>query len=386
MKLKEVAIDLTWVRPGKVGGTESCVRNLLDGLSKCEQSDFRFVLLVTKYNAASFENYSSCVCFRMLKCAADSKSQMKRALWQNLHMGALLREQGICVCLEPVYGKPFLGAKRITFFTTIHDLQAVHYPEYFSRARVAWMKLSWRNALKTSQRVIAISRYVKEDILKCYPFVPEKHIKVIYDAVNIDRNDCLVQSALDKYGVKKGGYYYTVSSLTPHKNLITLLSAMAELKQTGSPAFFPLVISGIGGKTRGELDQVISKNKLSGDIIFTSFVSNTERNTLYKFCRAFIFPSIFEGFGMPPVEAMAFGVPVLTTRCASLQEVTDGLCNYVDNPLSSHAWADALEKPLAVAEKQAVDALLEKYLDTAISEQYIALFKEAEYTRKVGTT
>lgn len=384
--MKEVAIDLTWVRPGKVGGTESCVRNLLDGLSKLEQSEFRFVLLMTEYNTDSFQKYSAYACFRMLKCAADSERQVKRVLWQNFHMGAFLRKQGIHLCLEPIYGKPFFGTKKIGFFTTIHDLQAAHYPKYFSKARVIWMKLSWRNAIKSSQKIIAISQYVKEDILKRYQFVPEDRIPVIYDAVNIDRNDCLDQLALGKYGVKESCYYYTVSSLTPHKNLITLLSAIAELKHMGSQAFFPLVISGIGGKTRSELDRFISENNLLGDIIFTPFVSNTERNTLYKFCRAFLFPSIFEGFGMPPIEAMAFGVPVLTTRRASLQEVTGGLCNYVDDPLNSHAWADALEKPLAVAEKQTVDALLAKYLDTAISEQYIALFKEAEYTRKVGTT
>lgn len=376
--MKEVAIDLTWVRQGKVGGTESCVRNLLDGLSKLEKPELRFALLVTENNASSFKKYYSYECFRMLKCAADSEHQIKRILWQNLHMGSFLRKQGISVCLEPIYGKPFFGTKQIKFFTTIHDLQAIHYPEYFSKARVAWMKLSWWNAVKSSQRIIAISQYVKGDILEHYPFVPENRILVIYDAINIDRNDCLEDAALDKYGIRKNCYYYTVSSLTPHKNLITLLSAIAELKQKRSQAFFPLVISGIGGKTRGDLDQFISKNNLSGDIIYTPFVSNTERNTLYKYCRAFLFPSIFEGFGMPPIEAMAFSVPVLTTRCASLQEVTDGLCNYVNEPLNSHAWAKAMEKPLAVVEKEAVNTLLEKYSDTVTSKRYITLLKETD--------
>ena len=129
----------------------------------------------------------------------------------------------------------------------------------------------------------------------------------------------------------KKKYYYTVSSLFLHKNLKTIILAIAELKKRKSNAFYPLIISGISGVKRDHLDDIIEYNKLKDDIIFTAFIKDSERNMLYKNCRAFIFPSIFEGFGMPPLEAASFNTPVLTTRCTSIEEVTGGLLNYVDD-------------------------------------------------------
>ncbi len=78
---------------------------------------------------------------------------------------------------------------------------------------------------------------------------------------------------------------------------------------------------------------------------------------------------------MPPIEAMAFEVPVLTTKCTSLLEVTEGLCNYVDNPLNPKEWVDKMEEELKLAEKEKVIALMEKYQSRNIAEQYIELFQ-----------
>lgn len=375
MNVKKVAIDLTWVRPQKVGGTESCIRNLLDGISKINTNGISFVLLVTKDNLNSFQSYQTYACFQLLQCNTVSNIQWKRLLWQNLKMGRMLKRLGIFVCLEPVYGKPFLGTKKISFVTTIHDLQAKHYPQYFSKARVLWMKISWKNAVRTSDKVIAISKYVKKDILNTYP-IPENKVKVIYNAVVLNSKECAEKTRLKEYGVEQEKYYYTVSSLFLHKNLKTLILAMAELKKRNSKEFYPLIVSGIGGRNREELDQLIVKHKLENHIIFTSFVDNADRNMLYQNCKAFLFPSIFEGFGMPPIEAMAMGVPVLTTRCTSLKEVTGGLLNYVEHPLDPMEWADRLEGELKLPETEEVLNWLKRYQCSAIAEKYVKLFNE----------
>ncbi len=375
MDKKKAAIDLTWVRHKKVGGTESCIRNLLDGLSEINSNEFEFFLLVTKDNAESFKKYRQYACFRFIICNVVSESQGRRVIWQNMKLGHMLKKLDVKICLEPVYGKPFFNVKGIKFVTTIHDLQALHYPQYFTMGRVAWMKISWKNAVYSSDRIIAISHYVKKDIVNSYKIANDK-IQVIYDAVAIDENSYSPDSELEKFGVKKSEYYYTVSSLFLHKNLKTIILAVSELKRRDSHAFKPLVVSGIGGRKRDELDQIIREHSLEKDIIFTSFIEDSERNMLYRNCKAYVFPSLFEGFGMPPLEAMVFEVPVLTTKCSSLLEVTGGLCNYVDNPLDPAEWADKLEGELKLPDREEVCALMKKYQNKNIAEQYIELFRE----------
>ena len=373
--MEKIAIDLTWVRHNKVGGTESCVRNLLDGFSLIKFPHYSFVLLLTKDNKESFEQYRSSSCFELYVCDINSANQRKRVIWQNFHLSGLLYRLGIKICLEPVYGKPFIGSKKIKYITTIHDLQAKHYPQYFSKGRVTWMMLSWRNAVRTSEKVIAISNFVKEDIIKTFNISDEK-VQVIYDAVSIQTDNCADEECLNKYGLIKNEYYYTVSSLFLHKNLKTAILAMGELKKRESDAFKPFVISGIGGRKKDELDRIIAENDLANDIIFTSFVDDAERNLLYKNCRAFIFTSIFEGFGMPPIEAMAMGVPVVSSDKTSLREVTGGLCNYIEDPFNPKEWADIMETDLRPARETDVEALLNRYDKAAIAREYIELFNQ----------
>lgn len=372
---KKIAIDLTWVRHKKVGGTESCIRNLLNGFSQINTNDLLFILLVTKDNYYSFKLYSQFSCFEIYKCNVESSSQIKRVIWQNTKMGKLLKSLNINVCLEPVYGKPVFGVRKIEFITIIHDLQAKHYPQYFNILRITWMKFSWKNAIKSSKKIIAISEFVKKDILLSYK-IPKDRVSVIYDAVLIDRTKCLDIRNLDKYGIKKNEYYYTVSSLFLHKNIKTVILAIAELKKRNSKLFFPLVVSGIGGKKKKALEELIYENGLQNDIIFTEFVSDSERNMLYKNCKVFLFSSIFEGFGMPPIEAMLLEVPVLTTKCTSLEEVTGGLVNYVDNPLDYIEWANRLESNLSIPTSESVNMLMKKYESDEIAEQYVKLLKE----------
>ena len=376
--VKRVAIDLTWVRHNKVGGTESCVRNLLNGFSALDKSDISFVLLVTKDNQESFKEYSKFNIFDIVICDTVSESQFKRLIWQNTKMGKLLKKLEINVCLEPIYSIPFLGRRNIKYIVTIHDLQAIHYPEYFNVFRNVWMRVSWWYSVHFSEIIVAISQYVKDDILKHFKVKSDK-VKVIYDAIDIDTseiNDKTEHNTLKKYNLIKKEFYYTVSSLLPHKNLTTLISAISQLKESNSDSFKNLVISGIGGKARPELERLIYQNKLTDNIIFTDFISDLERNILYKNCKIFLFPSVFEGFGMPPVEALAFGTLVLTTDKTSIPEVTQGLCGYVHDPLSSDEWVKEivnLSESQNVISENEMKKIAKMYSSDLIAQKYIDL-------------
>lgn len=365
------AVDLTWVRPGIVGGTESYIRNLLDGMIQADRKDFKAILLLAMDNCESFKKYGEHSCFGICICNTYALIPWKRLVWQNTQMGKMLRQLQIEFCLEPVYGKPFAGVKNIRFYTVIHDLQAFHYPKYFNKCRIIWMKMSWRNAVRTSSRLITVSNYVKRDILKHYRLETDK-VFVVYNAVCRPKAHRNTDKMLKKYGIKKGKYYYTVSSFLPHKNLKTVILAMSILKEKESVLFYPLIISGVGGKRgKRELDVLIREKGLQEEVLFTNYIPDDERDSLYRNCKAFLFPSIFEGFGMPLIEAMASGVLVITTGRTSIPEVTAGLAVYVKHPFDEQEWVDKIESEESPPQKLAVEQLLKRYEAKRIAEQYI---------------
>lgn len=366
--MENIAIDLLWLRPGKVGGTESYIRNLLDGFSALPD-DFIFTLLVSKDNAETFRKYEADSRYRLLIADINSASILKRILWQNLHQNHFLKKRGFRKCFEPVYCKPWLNGG-IEYTCVIHDLQAYHYPEYHPLHEIVFSRLCWRMDTINAAKLIAISRWVKEDIQKKYK---RKDIQVIYNPILIKKENVIDFEALhDRLGIKRGRYFYTVSQMIPHKNLSTLIKVMEKV--VGSKVTLPekLVISGVNGNDANSLKKLISEKDLQDNIIFTGFVSDEERNTLYKYCHTFLFPSIFEGFGMPPIEAMYFGAKVVTTKCTCIPEVTQGKAVYVDNPYDIDEWIEKICSDYTVT--GTVD--FNKYEPENISRQYLDVLKE----------
>jgi glycosyltransferase involved in cell wall biosynthesis len=369
--IKRIAIDLTWIRHGKVGGTESSIVNLIEGLEEVKDPRIKIYLIVSKDNQNHIEKYTESKYFDMIIANVKSKHPSIRVIWQNLCLRRLLEKYNISRCLEPIYSIPFTRLGNIEFYSVIHDLQAIHYPEYFSILKRIWMNVSWKNSVKKSKRIIAISNYVKDDIIDYFNADTSKVIR-IYDAIKIDNNIASDKEILE-LGLKTQKYYYTVSSMLPHKNLKTIIRALAEMKRTNSTYFYPLVVSGVGGSQERELIEYSKDLGILDDIIITGFVEDSIRNLLYKNCYAFLFPSIFEGFGMPPIEAMAFNVPVLTTKCTSLVEVTDNLVNYVDDARDYSEWIRKIQTGLKCNDILKTEELLMKYSSKTVALQYIEL-------------
>lgn len=337
MQIKDIkiAVDLLWLRPGKVGGTESYVRNLLDSFCKLER-EFHFVLLTSKDNSDSFRSYLSDKRITMLEMDIENKNIGKRIIWQNLYQNRLLRRNGIKYCFTPVYCRPWLNGG-IEYVNTIHDLQAWHYPEYHPFHEIAYSRLCWYCDAKSSKKIIAISNWVKEDVeLKLK--LPKNKIEVIYNPILIKPEEEKDFDEIDERYQLGENYFYTVSQLIPHKNLDTLIGVMEKIVSEHLEMPQKLVITGVNGNATEQVRKLIKEKHLEKNIVLTGYIDNATRNALYKNCAVFLYPSIFEGFGMPPVEAMFLGRPVITTRCTSLPEVTQGKAVYVDNPKDTEEW------------------------------------------------
>lgn len=342
------AIDLLWARHGEIGGGVALILNILDGLIKLED-DFEIWLIVAEDNQSVFQKYAEDDRIRIKVCDVCSKEAAKRIIWQNKNIKKVLKDLQVKVCFEPNVYKPANGGRKIKYITTITDLQIIHYPQYFSFIKRCFMRFNIWQTVKSSEHIVAISEYVNEDIRKNYKISKDK-ITTIYVPIVIDRENVMDFVALsDKYGIKQNDYYFTVSSLLPHKNLITLIEAFGILKQKGYNE--KLIISGVGGNSKQQLLKEIESKNLQDNIILTPFISDEERNGLYKNCKMFLFPSVFEGFGMPTVEAMLFGVPVVTTKLTSIPEVTQNNADYVNNPYDAKEWAEVITAEIKPCEK-----------------------------------
>lgn len=343
----KIGIDLLWVRPGICGGTESYIRNLMHGFGRYDSKN-EYILFAAKDNADTFVEYKEYSNMKLEVCPAVCASQIKRLLWENLHLDREAKKQGVDVMFIPVYSKPRTYGSGIPYVCVIHDLQALHYPEYFSKARCAFMKMMWRHTCKTAKSLVTISEYSKNDIISHYPIAKDK-CSVIYISVDVSESGLEATYLEQKYHIVKENYFYCVSSMLPHKNLETLLRMMVILKKQGNK--MPLVISGVGGQ-KEEFQKMVEKLGIGDMVIDTGFVSDKERDCLYENCKMFLFPSVFEGFGMPTIEAMSRGKHVVTTRKSCLEEVTKGRAVYVENPYDEIEWGKKVQWALTLPEEK----------------------------------
>ena len=340
--MDKLAVDLLWLRVGGVGGAEFYVRNLLDGFAELDGS-FKLVLVCSTDNNVAFKHYAEDPRFEILTAPIANANISKRIIWQNLHMNSFLKKNGLKRCFSPVYDRPVFNGG-ITWYTVIHDIQAYHYPEYHPLHEIVYSKMVWKTDKNKSVLNFTTTNQVKEDIIKTYKFNPDK-IKVISIPVIVDNkniSDSEYSEFCKKYSIEEE-YFYTISQLIPHKNFPTLVKVMAEIKKNHPELPQKLYISGISGNGTAEFERLLKEENLEDTIIRTGFIPNEDKFIFYGKCKYFLFPSVFEGFGMPPVEAMMCGATVVTTDKTSIPEVTQDKANYVKDPYSVTEWIDVIK-------------------------------------------
>ena len=244
---------------------------------------------------------------------------MKRTIGNNLQLPLKLRNYNFDIIHElsqlPIFWTEINSRKIIT----IHDLSPLLYPETFDIFTVNLNRYLLPHALKRADIVIAVSNNTRKDLIRIFK-LPEEKIKVTYLGVNEFFKPIEVsESFLKKYKISKP-YILYVGTLEPRKNIPTLLKAFYKLKKKYKIPHTLVVVGKIGWKYH-EIFKILDILKLQKYIIFTGYVPIEDLPKLYSSADIFVYPSIYEGFGLPPLEAMACGCPVVTTNVSSLPEI-----------------------------------------------------------------
>lgn len=213
-----------------------------------------------------------------------------------------------------------VSAKKVV---TIYDVCFMDHPEYTTEANRLFCYKGTLDSVLLADKIIAISNYTKERILHFFPFVDESKIEVVYCG---NRNTLLNEkdnvSIIEKFNLTPNEYFFSVGTIEPRKNYTTLLKAYKLYREKSGSKFKKLCIAGGYGWMEENFKQKINDLDLSKDVVVTGYVSDEELANLYRYCHAFVYPTWYEGFGLPVLEAMNFEKPVIASNVTSIPEIT----------------------------------------------------------------
>jgi glycosyltransferase involved in cell wall biosynthesis len=257
--------------------------------------------------------------------------------WSNLSLG----DENIVGSPDVVHANNYSCPKfsRAKVVYTLHDLNFLRFPQFSTEhnRRVCFNGVF--DSAVYSDFIISISNYSRERYLELFPNYPPDRIKVVHPGNRIKREFLKNNGSGALIGLQPERYWLSVGILEPRKNLRRMLKAYSDFKKEADNDF-PLVLAGGKGWLEDDLEAHISGLNLSSDVKILGYVSDEDLAWLYKNCFAFLYPSCYEGFGMPVLEAMAMGAAVIASGTTSLPEVGGNAACYVD-PFDTRSITEA---------------------------------------------
>ena len=309
---KKIAIDLSWIKIDKSGGVENHTINLLKNLKS--KNIYYFVtpnqLVNKKYTWIRGKNIKTLTNFYLINIFYIfflshfflKKNKINKFFSTNIYC-------------------PLIQKKNIKIKITLHHAMWLVFPGYYSIIK-RWFYDIYYNFLNEKVNFIAISNHIRDKFKKKFKF---KNIKVIYNPIVIKKKNTKLNF------LKNKKYFFYLASNEPHKNLNTIIKAFnsKNIKKE-----YNLVIAGYGQKNK-----IISNN-----IFILGKISEEKKYSLYKNCLCYIHPSLYEGFGMPLVEAMLLNKKIITNTNGSIREITLNKAIYIKNPKDHKSWIRKINK------------------------------------------
>lgn len=366
---RTLLVTAHFVFAGRVGGAEHMLYNLLHGLNDagvsptvlCADPANLDPAVVTELAAPGF----------LLACGGGQGSrfiaEQRSCLSRSLSADAIL--------FTNYYVPPIVPRRLGRVSTIIHDVQFRHFPTFFSAKKRAWLMASQGFAIRRADSVVAISEFVRSDLIRVYGEGVADKIVTIPNPISWERfGPPGAARPLER------PYILSVAAQYAHKNLLTLVHAFATVARRDPDVMLVFCGQSYAG-LRGvkaevsQLDALVAELGLSDRVMMTGYIDDRDLGAWYRHAAVFAFPSLFEGFGMPAAEAIGFGLPTLTSDRTALPEVTQGLATTIAAAEDAGSWAsallDALRNPAAYRPHPArAAALRESYSVRTVGERY----------------
>ncbi len=311
-------------------GIHGYIYNVLAHLHQAAPQDFTFTAMVGKGNPHSFDGIT------MRQAGLDTESPLKRVLWeqtiQPIGLSAFDLYHALAFVSPVLLNKPSV--------VTVYDLSFIHFPEVLTTARRLYLRMFTALSCRRAARVIAISHSTAQDVHESFgiplgkiDIAPPGYDQAVFHPLPAEE----VAVFRQKNGLPER-FWLFLGTLEPRKNLVTLLDAYAALPESER---LPLFLAGDKGWLYDDIFARVQEHQLQGQVFFPGFIPAEDLPLWYNSAEVFILPSVYEGFGIPVLEAMACGTPVIISQASSLPEVAGKSGIHVP-PRDRAAWTDAL--------------------------------------------
>lgn len=317
----KIGINLLYLIPGRVGGTETYARELIPLLAR----DHELLIFCGIETTTLFSGLAN---VRVVTLPLSSANRVLRIILEQTLLPLLATVRKVSVLFSLGYSAPLIHT--MPSVVTIHDLNWYYHPEDFSKINLFFWKYLTILSARFSTRVITDSTYSATSIRKVLNLKSSQVVPILHAGPT---------RVIAKMYSTKRPYLLTVVASYPHKNLSTLLKAFASLSSQFSD--LDLYICGLSGRSDGANSKLIKSLGLEDRIKIKGYVSREELASLYLGATAFVFPSAYEGFGYPVLEAMSYATPVVSSNTTSLTEVVGNGGILVD-PYDEKGFATAI--------------------------------------------
>lgn len=313
--LMKIAIHTADLDHQRIDGTRVYMHNLLKNFGKISPEDDFYLYHKGDYNRflapPDFPNYT----FRQPKFPfAWTQTAFACAVWRDKPD----------ILWMPMHNLPLLRRRNMRTVVTIHDLAFKKFPQYFTPKDLRRLNMLADYAIAHADRLIAVSESTKKDILNFYPGRKEETVKVIYHGFDDslfkkDGCDKKKSNVLSEFGIRNSEFILYVGAIQPRKNLEVLIEAFEKIKKKRKD--FKLVFAGQKAWMWQGVMKKIAESPHGKDVIVTGTIPFEDIAELYRNAAVFVFPSLYEGFGIPVLEAFASETPVVLARNSSLTEI-----------------------------------------------------------------